>query len=695
MASNDNNSKNIKDKSNIESGSYDYLDLLMQDMMDTGESQSEVNSSSESALNSTQENHNEKAEHSSDSDIINTDVNPGEQESLGVGISDSHNNINQLTKKGRTPLLHQLNKDLATINESDKSSKDSEEDLKIVTKEKVNVSEVFSNVSKVDKKENNREVNIESHDDNISPLFESKENESNNENVNNIKYVSVDNLANEDNKESSDDDIGSPDSNVDNFDSMLAGLTLDIESENKDKESDTKKDSIVVPLETKDMNQIKVTADGKTLAEMIPGMRSGNKTVNQKVAEITNRKTVVKANNKKFSDNRYIKHIQESEKERAYQEKKKALSMKFLQRNANFSEHEKIIMSNLGVTNNQFSKLMGSKELTKKEKEEILALGRYGAESHFKGRRYRTTVGDTAMLKFLAKFKFANTRILRWISNEPQGRTWRKLNRLRENGLAESKSLIGVPDLWGATSAGMAISGYPFPPGLKPMPKMITISSTMGVNYIAACLWFNTINVLNLDDFPAHNRIISLQEDGRERVRGEMLVSEFEIRSSLGKEINPHSTTMQSLGDERLYDVIATNVRAEVSKWADGGKIGHSPEFALGNEYMWVLYPMNQLTLSYHVPDLIIKRERGPNGEPKSIAVEMERYEKTSDRYDKTMLAYKLDEHLYEKVVWITPNNRVARALEAAAKQVGFDRYAIVPIITETGIYNKQDIWMI
>ena len=59
------------------------------------------------------------------------------------------------------------------------------------------------------------------------------------------------------------------------------------------------------------------------------------------------------------------------------------------------------------------------------------------------------------------------------------------------------------------------------------------------------------------------------------------------------------------------------------------------------------------------------------------------------------MLAYKLDEHLYEKVVWITPNTRVARALERAAKEVGFDRYTIIPIITETGVYDKQDIWMI
>lgn len=479
----------------------------------------------------------------------------------------------------------------------------------------------------------------------------------------------------------------------DSFDSMLEDLIED--SPMNDEEVVEVESDVSVPLETPEMKSVKVTPDGKTLAEILPSLRGGRKSVNQIVKEIKNEETVVEVDGKKFSDNRYVKHVEVINKEKAEDEKRVSLSNKFLQRNAKFTEQEKIIMKNLGVNSKQFTKLMKSRELTKKEKESLIGLGRYGAEKHFKGRRYRTTVGDTAMLEFLVKFKFANTRILRWISNEPQGRTWRKLDRLRQSGLVESKTIIGVPDLWAATYAGVAVSGYSYEPGLRPIPKMITISSTMGINYIAACLWFNTVNVLNLADFPAENRIISLQEDGRERVRGEMLVSELEIRSSLGKEINPSSSTMRNKGDERLYDVISSNVREEFENWAREGKVGDSPEFITGNEYMWVLYPQGNLTMSYHVPDLVVKRERGPNGEPRSIAIEMERYEKSNDRYDKIMLAYKLDKNIYEKVVWITPNNRVARALERAAKNVGFTRYSIVPIITENGPYKKQDIWMI
>lgn len=489
----------------------------------------------------------------------------------------------------------------------------------------------------------------------------------------------------------------------DEFDEEEAHDLLDSMLDSLDEEEDIDKvrkrsqldPEVEIPLEKPGMDEIVVTSDGRTLAEMLPGMRRGVKSPNEVIDRIKNQEDVVEVNDEKFTDNRYTKHLEVIDEEVARDEERVRLSMKYLQRNAEFTEQEKIIMRNLGLNSEQLSKVMQSKELSKEDKKKILALGRYGSEKVFKGRRYRTTVGDSAMLEFLTKFKFANTRILRWISNEPQGRTWRKLNRLRNSGLVESKSIIGVPDLWGATPSGVAIAGYAYEPGLRPMPKMFSISSNMGVNYIAACLWFNTVNVLNRDDFPAHNRVIALQDDGRDRVRGEMLVSEYEIRSSLGKEISPQATTMKTLGDERLYDVISANVRKEIQAWHDGGRIGDGPETMLGNEYMWVLYPTSQLTLSYHVPDLVVKRERGPNGEPRSIAVEMERFEKSNDRYDKIMLAYKLDEHLYEEVVWITPNTRVARALEQAANEVGFDRYRIIPIITESGIYTKQDIWMI
>lgn len=736
MSKDNKNNQSNKDNFNqhgFSDDSEDFLDSLMEDVMGTSE-ETQESMLAEPAPDSRDTNKRDNTHDGIDSNIGNNEYTQVDNEETHVDIDD---NREPSKPRRRGGLLNRFsgnasNESLDTSDKVESGTKDkttTNEDKEVLDTE-VKVNKAPLNKANKDPLNNNRrrvpllsrvtstnndESDIETQDNNssegrttdkLTPKNESENKQDlestgkkwvPNFKANHNKFEDSHEAGSNETLKSNDTEVHIEQSDTndnDLLDDMLEDLVEgdDIEQARINAELDLE---VEVPLEKPGMDEVVVTADGRTLADMLPGLRAGNRPINKVVSEIRNQKQVVEVQGKKFTDDRYTKHVEVIDKEVAEREKRIALSMKFLQRNAEFTEQEKVIMRNLGLTSEQLAKVMKSKELTNKEKNEVLALGRYGAERYFKGRRYRTTVGDTAMLEFLVKFKYANTRILRWISNEPQNRTWRKLNRLRNSGLVESRSIIGIPDLWGATPSGTAIAGYSLQPGLRPMPKIPTISSGMGVNYIAACLWFNTVNVLNLEDFPASNRVIALQDDGRDRVRGEMLVSELEIRSSLGKEINPSSTTMQTLGDERLYDVISNNVRVSFEQWEDGGRLGDSPEFLLGNEYMWVLFPTSQLTLSYHVPDLVVKRERGPNGEPRSIAVEMERYEKTNDRYDKIMLAYKLDEHLYERVIWITPNTRVARALEQAAEQVGFDRYSIVPIITETGVYDKQDIWMI
>lgn len=441
---------------------------------------------------------------------------------------------------------------------------------------------------------------------------------------------------------------------------------------------------------------IVVSPDGKKLSELVPSMRKGSRSFNKMIEDIKDDTKSIEVDGVTYADNRYIKGAKSIEDKSNYNEERKKLSNKFLQRNSKFTEHEKIIMENLGVSNEQFTDIMRKGKLTKSQQEAILVQGKYGAEKLFKGRRYRTTIGDKALLEFLTIFKFANTNALRWLQDESPSRTWRKLNRLRENGLVNNTTILGMPDLWGATNAGIALSGYDLKPGLSPKPKMYTISATAGVNYLAACLWFNTVNVLNLDDFPASNRLTNSAEGPEQKVRGEELVSELQLRSTLGKLIHPKGRVHKNRGDQKVYDFIAAEVRGEIRDWRDSGMQGPSPELHPGNEHMWILYPQNELTMTYHVPDLVVKRDRNPDGTPNSIAVELERISKNNNSYEKIMRAYKLDKHLYKKVIWVTPNAQVAKQLQAAAEAVGFENYDIVPIITKGGgTYTGSDIWMI
>lgn len=676
--------------------SYDYLDDLMSDMMSTESDNKEISVHQEEVVDIVIEKDAKDGvtQIIEEDVVVNEPVNPGLQKKRRPLLESFFEDQDKDTKKEEVV----NDKIIDKVDIEDKINTEftfhHSEEVEIVEQDKVLIEpeispkvDVISNPKANELTEKTNTINID-----VDKGVTEKTAQKNNENdYSNSFSEDYDKYKDEDEDDVEEDDV---------FNSMFKDLVDRDDEENVGQIVDEiplrelDKD-VEVPLEKPGMEDIIVTRDGRSLSEMIPGIRSGQKKSHEMLADIRDQKRIALINNKKFSDDRYLKHVNNAEEKMNDREERIALSQKFLQKHANFTEQEKTILNNLGLSSTEFNNIMKSTELTLKDKEELIGLGRYGPEKHFKGKRYRTTLGDLALLEFLVKFKFANTRILRWISHEAQNTTWQKMRRLENNGLAESQSLIGVPDLWGSTLTGIGLSGYSLNPGLKPMPKMQTISSTMGVNYLAACLWFNTINVLNLDDFPASNKFMGLENGEQKKVRGEDLVSELEIRSSLGKEINPYSSTVKNLGDERLYDVIGSNVRNEIKIWADGGKVGKSPEFLAGNEYMWVLYPEGQLTLSYHVPDLVLRRERGPNGEPRSIAVELERYSKTNDRYDKTMLAYKLDEHLYEKVIWVTPNARVARELDAAAKQVGFKKYSIIPIITETGVYDKPDIWLI
>ena len=59
------------------------------------------------------------------------------------------------------------------------------------------------------------------------------------------------------------------------------------------------------------------------------------------------------------------------------------------------------------------------------------------------------------------------------------------------------------------------------------------------------------------------------------------------------------------------------------------------------------------------------------------------------------MQAYKDDKHIYDRVIWITNNASITRAIQQAAEKVGNTNYDIVPFTNENGVYKNRDIWYI
>lgn len=297
---------------------------------------------------------------------------------------------------------------------------------------------------------------------------------------------------------------------------------------------------------------------------------------------------------------------------------------------------------------------------------------------------------DLDYLRYLAKFKFASGKHLGRLNGVQEASAVKRLRLLAQKGLVERLNLWGVASTWMPTQAGMLVSGYDLPLVRPHAMSYGTVPHSFVVNHVAANLWGGQVNVLNLEGFPERRRGNAKGEE----VFGETLVSETELQSSFAR-----FKRMTSSDVYRPWVFKALEEGFSTWEAAGGSHAGlRSPEFEDGNEWMWVLFPPYTTNLNYHVPDLVVRRERARDGSPESLAVEIELDNKPKPRYRNTLAAYMSDNRLYKKVIWVCKSLATAQALEALAKDLGLwqeGKIDIVPIITEHGVFSDRDLWRI
>lgn len=310
----------------------------------------------------------------------------------------------------------------------------------------------------------------------------------------------------------------------------------------------------------------------------------------------------------------------------------------------------------------------------------------YGNEQIKAGSHKRFTSKDRDVLRFLAMFKYANVNHLARIHQVKPDSMYRRLLGLKERGLVQNKDLYGAQPLWFLTTGGHICAGMNMPKITEAGITYTMLPHQFVVNHVAGNLWGGGVNVLALEDFPAKNR----EKENGEYTWGETVVSEYEIQSSFAS-----IRSMNSKAD--IYrPVITSTMNREFNDWVKTG--GPSPEMKPGNEYMWTLFPPFALKLSYHVPDLVVKRQRTADGKPQSIAVEVELANKPIASYERTLRAYKYDTMIFSKVIWVVKSRGAAKKLQELAQQLGMwkeGRVGIVPIYTEDGVFKGKSEWMI
>lgn len=306
-----------------------------------------------------------------------------------------------------------------------------------------------------------------------------------------------------------------------------------------------------------------------------------------------------------------------------------------------------------------------------------------------RGSKLRFSEMDRDVLQFLAKFRYVKDEHLAIAFNRAPSTMYSRLKKLRSQGLVLDKKVYGSRPIWFLTEAGMLLSGFDVARVTEGKMSTMMFPHQFTVNHVAANVWGANVNVLNLDDFPLRNRVDAKGVP----IFGERLIGEVEIQSSFGR--------MKMFDKAEVFvPELKANVDRAFEKWekAGGVKFGESPEFQMGNEYMWALLPPASLRKAYHIPDLVVMRPRNEDGSPESIAVEVEINNKDTESYEKVLRAYRADDKIFKKVVWVCKSVGPARKLENVAKNIGLwqdGRIEILPVITEHGIFKERDMWFI
>lgn len=296
------------------------------------------------------------------------------------------------------------------------------------------------------------------------------------------------------------------------------------------------------------------------------------------------------------------------------------------------------------------------------------------------------------ILKLVAQLKYASTQQIARAIQRDFFSTRRVLNQLKQ------LRFVRTPDspyydqqLWCVTDLGMVLSDIDIN-----IPDMTGISVAMlqhttVVNNVAAFIYSGSVNVLDEHPFPPQRRI----DNSGAVVSGENFVSESQIRSSLGKLTS--SQALSGVKGNVYIPVITADMEKKFSRWkSKNDPTLVSPEREYGNEYMWVLFPPPRLGIVQHIPDLVIPRDRGEDGKPESVAIEVELKAKSLNDYVRTLKAYAHDKRIFKKVVWICSKRHTAHLISKAAEEektlLHNGRIDILPIETENGVFKGNNV---
>ena len=313
----------------------------------------------------------------------------------------------------------------------------------------------------------------------------------------------------------------------------------------------------------------------------------------------------------------------------------------------------------------------------------------YGRDAYRKNSAVAFTQKDQDTIEFIAMFRFAKASHIANIHSVRVDTATKRLEKLRDRGLVINTALPGTEDLWFLTEPGVAVSGYDVKKADSTRYNYNVYPHYFGINHVASNLWGGNLDLLREPGFPFMNR---RDREGNPML-GEELVSEYLIQSAFGR-----VTTMAKFEQYRHELVSSIDRKFELWESNGGVEFGPSPEMIQGNEHMMVMIPPRSVNHAYHVPDLVVKRDRNADGTPESIAVEIELANKSEESYRKALQSFYHDRRIFKKVVWVCRRPSTARKLTEIGADIGLvqeRRLEVVPFFTDEGSFKGKSFWQI
>lgn len=449
------------------------------------------------------------------------------------------------------------------------------------------------------------------------------------------------------------------------------------------------------PLDTDKTRSIVIDGEGTTLADYF-SLKRTSKGVANKVKRVED---IIKEGAESVgidSDDLlpYTRRQKKKKKIRSEYRKKQVINSgnKFINNHIKERTYENAVLKSLGIKIDDLEKVLSpSSRLSEIEKATILSNPMFGKEKVKGSQNRHITFGDKQLLYYLDLVKFATVKNLSFALDRKYSSIQWQLNKLNKMGVVSCYTIYNTPGVWGLTRVGASIIG-----GEAPKAKQANASGLaerLWVNYVISCLYSNRLNILNLDDYPANNRLYE-----GEYVRGEEIVTEGTILSRL------QTKRMELQGGFKVAETsrgeIVRKMRdaweIEWRKWENSGRGIDSPELIEGNEWLYsIIYNGELSRSSYILPDIVIKRNRDLDGSPRNLAIEVEKKRRTQNYYIEKLLMYKMDTRIYEKVIYVTHDPVIAKRVMAAAEKINFDRFDVVPMVDEEGNYLDTNQWLL